>query len=80
MADLVSIFLGTIFLSQFNKPTFPFLFPSLILMCFKDIFKGKEWFLTNLIAKHVYKALVHHVFAHSCDFAVSCAADCSVKP
>ena len=75
MADLVSIFL-----SQFNKPTFPFVFPSLILMCFEGIVKGKERFLTNLIAKYVYKALIHHAFAHSCDFAVSCAADCSVKP
>ena len=74
MADLVSIFL-----SQFNKPTFPFLFPSLILMCFKGIFKGNELFLTKLIAKYVYKALAHHVSAYSCDFAVSCAADCSVK-
>ena len=75
MADLVSIFL-----SQFNKPTFPFLFSSLILICFKGIFKVKELFLPKLIAKHVYKALAHHVSAHSCDFAVSCAADCSVKP
>lgn len=75
MADLVSISL-----SPFNKPTFPFLFPSLILMSFKGIFKGKELFLNKLIAKHVYKAWAHHVSAHSCDFAVSCAADCSVKP
>ena len=74
MADLVSIFL-----SQFHKPTFPFLFPSLILVCFKGIFKGKELFLTKLMAKHIYKALAHHGFAHLCDFAVSCAADCSVK-